>query len=179
MVTTSANVNITGTVWAKKNKMRMETTEQGQNVVIFIDTDTKTMYLYMPAQNTAMKMDLSQAPESASTDANSILQYNPTILGTETLDGKLCEVIQYTANGATSKVWLWQDKGLPVRIQSTTSSGITTIDFKNYDFSDIPDSQFDLPAGAQISTFNLPTGLPTGLPTDFPTNLPTNYPTGP
>ncbi|HEX7475388.1 MAG TPA: hypothetical protein VF318_05425, partial [Dehalococcoidales bacterium] len=29
MVTTSANVNITGTVWAKKNKMRMETTEQG------------------------------------------------------------------------------------------------------------------------------------------------------
>ncbi|HEX7474807.1 MAG TPA: hypothetical protein VF318_02485, partial [Dehalococcoidales bacterium] len=81
------------------------------------------------------------------------------------------------------KVWLWQDKGLPVRIQSTTSSGITTIDFKNYDFSDIPDSQFDLPAGAQISTFNLPTGLPTGLPSGlpsgFPTNLPTNYPTGP
>ena len=89
MVTTSSSINVNATVWVKKTKMRMETTEQGQNVVIFINADTQTMYLYMPAQNTAMKMDFGQAPESASTDANSILQYNPTVLGTETLDGKV------------------------------------------------------------------------------------------
>ena len=56
-------------------------------------------------------------------------------------------------------------KGLPVADTGRQLlSGTTTIDFKNYDFSDIPDSQFDLPAGVQISSFSLPSGLPTGLP---------------
>jgi hypothetical protein len=32
----------------------------------------------------------------------------------------------------------------------TDSSGTNTIEYKNYDFSDIPDSMFVLPAGVTI-----------------------------
>ena len=172
VTTTPDNQTVTSTMWVKKSQLRMESTQQGQSVVMLINGDTKTMYMYMPAQNTAIKMDFSQAPKSASDNANSVLQYTPTVVGTETLDGKLCTVIQYTANGSTTKEWIWQAKGLPVRMQATTTQGTSTTDFKNYDFSSIPDSTFQLPAGAQISTFGVPSGLPTNLPTGLPTGLP-------
>ena len=157
MVTTTANnQTVTATMFVKKTKIRMETTQQGQNVVMLINSDTKTMYMYTPTQNTAIKLDFSQAPKSASDNSNSILQNNPTIVGTETLDGKVCTAIQYTASGGTSKVWIWTEKGLPVRVQATTSQGTSTTDFKNYDFSDIADSMFELPAALQISHLGLP-----------------------
>jgi outer membrane lipoprotein-sorting protein len=123
------------------------------------------MYMYMPAQNMALKQDFGQAPKSASDNSNSVLQNSPTVVGTETLDAKLCTVIQYTASGSTTKEWIWQAKGLPVRMQVTSSQGTTTTDFKNYDFSDIPDSTFVLPAGVTIQSLGgIPSGLPTGLP---------------
>jgi outer membrane lipoprotein-sorting protein len=175
--TTSGSPTMTWTVWAKKNKMRMEGTQQGQNVVMLMNGDTKTMYMYTPAQNTAIKMDFSQAPKSATDNSNGILKYTPTIVGTETIDGKVCQVIQFNADNVTSKEWIWEAKGLPVRIQSTTSQGTSTTDFKNYDFADVSDSMFELPAGVQITTIGLPTGLPTNLPTGLPTNLPTGLPT--
>jgi hypothetical protein len=81
-----------------------------------------------------------------------------------------------------TKEWIWEEKGLPVRIQSTTSHGTSTKDYINYDFSDIPDSMFQLPVGAQISSLGsasgIPTSFPTGIPTNWPTALPTNLLTG-
>jgi hypothetical protein len=176
LTTAPDNSVTTSTAWVKNKKMRIESTVQGQNTVTLIDSDAKTMYVYMPAQNTAIKMDFGQAPQSPS--ASSVLQYNPIIVGSETLDGKLCQILQYTANGVVTKEWVWDAKGLPVRMQTTTSSGISTTDYKNYDFSDIPDSMFVLPAGVQISSFGLPTNLPSGLPTSLPSGLPTSLPSG-
>ncbi len=178
MVTTLNNQTTTATVWVKNKKMRMETTEQGQNVIILIDTNAKTMYMYSPEQNMAFKMDFSQAPQSATNEADAILQYTPTVVGTETINGIPCEVIQYNAKGEMTKAWIWQAKGLPVRVQATTAQGTSTTDFKNYDFSDIPDSQFALPAGVQVTTLGLPPGMPTGMPSGLPTGLPSGLPTG-
>jgi hypothetical protein len=179
MVTTAPdNTAVNATVWMKKKKMRMETSQMGKNVVMLIDINAQSMLLYMPDDNTAMKMDFGQVPEAAVQDSSSILNYSPTVVGSETLDGKLCTIIQYNAEGVTTKSWIWQAKGLPVRAQTTSPQGTTTIDFKNYDFSDIPDSKFELPAGVQVTDFNIPTGIPTNLPGNLPTNFPTNLPTG-
>ncbi len=121
-----------------------------------------------------MKVDWSQAPTSALTNVQSILNYQPKVVGTETVDGKYCLVVEYTADSSTSKMWIWQDQGLPVRIDSTTPRGQTTIEFKNYDFSDNPDNLFELPAGVPITNFNLPTGVsPSGVP-NFPFGMPTS-----
>lgn len=177
VVTTAADNSVTtSTMFVKNKKMRIESSIQGQNTVTLIDIDAKTMYIYTPAQNTAIKMDFNQAPQSAI--GSSIAQYNPIIIGSETLDGKLCQIIQYTANGVVTKEWIWDAKGLPVRLQTVSSSGTSTTDYKNYDFSDLSDSLFVLPEGVKITTFSLPTGLPTNLPTNLPSGLPTNLPTG-
>ncbi len=143
---------MTTKVWAKNNRMRMEMTQQGMNVVTLIDTNAKTMYTYMPAQNLAMKIpfDPAQVPKSPTGDAASMQDSNARVTGTETIDGKVCSVIEYTSAQGNVKAWIWQDKGLPIRTETTTPAGKITVEYKNIDFADIPDSMFELPAGVTI-----------------------------
>jgi len=138
------------TVWVKGNKMRTEITTGGQNTIMLMDIDAKTMYTYMPAQNMALKMTWNPTTTSAVDDTEAISKYNPTIVGTDTIDGKKCTVVQYTIEGQTTKMWLWQDHGFPLRVEATTPQGKTTMEYKNIQFNDIPDSLFTLPAGVQI-----------------------------
>jgi outer membrane lipoprotein-sorting protein len=139
-------------VWLKKGKMRMELTAEGQNMVYLIDSDAKMMYMYIPVQNMAMKMDFSLAPEAA-TESLALEGYNPVAIGTETLDGKVCLVVEYTVQGVKTKSWIWKEKGFPIRMETATPQGTMVMEFKNIEFVDIPDSMFELPAGVQIVQF--------------------------
>jgi outer membrane lipoprotein-sorting protein len=139
-------------VWLKKNKMRWEITQQGMNAIVLMDLDARTMYTYLPDQNLAMKtpFDPSQAPDDPLADTRSMQGANARVTGIETLDGKVCTVVQYTSAQENVKGWIWTEKGLPVRIETVTGAGKTTIEYRNYDFSDIPDSLFVLPAGVKM-----------------------------
>ncbi len=151
MVVTMPGVLATTTAtWVKKNKMRMERSMQGITTVILVDQDAKTAYAYMPAQNTAVEAGLTTLSKPAAQQAGSIADYNPKNLGTESIDGKTCLVVEYTAEQAATKMWIWKDRGLPVKWEVTSPTGKITIEYKNYDFSDIPDSMFELPSGVQI-----------------------------
>lgn len=127
----------------------MEFTAEGQTMVYLIDSDAKTMYTYIPSQNMAMKMDFSQAPEAA-TESLDLEGYNPVVIGTMTLDGKVCLVVEYTVQEIKTKSWIWKEKGFPIRMEMATPQGTMVMEFKNIEFVDIPDSMFELPAGVQI-----------------------------
>jgi len=155
VVTAPGKPALTQKVWLKKNKMRMEMTAEGRSVANIIDMEAKTMYMYMPAQNMAMKVDFSQAPEPPTQMASTLESYKPAVIGTETLDGKVCLVVEYTAKEAKTKAWIWTKYGLPVRTEMTTPEGKTVLEYQHIEFADIPDSMFQLPAGVQI--LSLPT----------------------
>lgn len=138
---------MTQRVWLKKNKMRTEFTAEGQTMVYLVDTNAKTMYMYMPAQNMAMKMDFGKAPQPMT---KSIEAYKPAVVGTETLDGKICLVFEYTAEGIKTKSWIWKEKGIPIRLEAAAPAGTVVMEYKNVEFVDIPDSMFELPTGVQI-----------------------------
>ena len=140
----------TTTTWVKKSKMRMEMTVQGITTIVLVDQDAKTSYTYMPAQNTAMKTNYDQAQEPAAAEAASMADYNPKNLGTESINGIVCQVFEYNINGNMAKMWFWKDRGLPVKMEMATTEGKIITEYKNYDFSDIPDSMFELPSGVQI-----------------------------
>jgi outer membrane lipoprotein-sorting protein len=150
VITAPGAQTMTQQIWVKKNKMRTEMTQGGQSTIIMMDMDAKTMYSYMPAQNMAFKMTFNPTTESAVGEAQSLQSYSPKTVGTETIDGKVCTVVEYTDQGTTSKMWIWQDRGFPIRVETTTAQGKTVIEYKNMDFSDIPDSMFELPVGCQI-----------------------------
>lgn len=148
------NATMVSTVWEKGKKYREEITEQGMSMVIIIDMDAGVYYMSSGGNMwTAMTLDTSMVPVGANEDPSSILQYNPQITGTETIDGKSCTVITYDIPGTgTMTEWIWTDKGFPLKIETTTSQGTSTIEFTNIDFSDISDSQFELPEGAIVTT---------------------------
>lgn len=151
---------LTQKVWLKGNKMRMEMTAEGETTVYLINPDAGIAYLYMPAENMAMKIDFAEAPESPiqSIEYERIEKYRPTIVGTETVDGKACIITEYIVEGTKTKIWIWKEKGFPIRMEHTTPEGIMLIEYKNIKLVDIPDSLFELPAGVQI--WEMPMGIP-------------------
>jgi outer membrane lipoprotein-sorting protein len=141
---------VTQKIWVKQNKMRTEMTQQGETMISLIDYDARTMYIYMPEQNMAYKATFAPTTQSAMEEAQSITDYDYHEIGTETIDGKVCLVVEYTYEQATVKTWIWKEHGFPIRMEMTTAEGTTTIEYKNIEFGDIPDDMFELPAGVQI-----------------------------
>jgi outer membrane lipoprotein-sorting protein len=144
---------ITMTIWQKQQKMREDMTTQGVSVSIIFDMAANIMYSYTPAQNMATKttLNLGTIPSSPINDTSDILDYSPAITGTETIDGKVCKVIEYNQTGTGSvKMWIWEEKGLPLKMEMIYDGKTTTIVYKNIDFSDIPDSIFEIPEGVKI-----------------------------
>ncbi|MDY6958780.1 MAG: hypothetical protein SVK08_06440 [Halobacteriota archaeon] len=148
---------ITTKVWSTKEMTKTESTVMGQNVITIVDNEEMIMYTYYPSQNMAMKMNFSDSQTSSGTESFEDVydNYNPTIVGTETIDGKMCTVIEYDADGAVStKMWIWQEYGFPIKVESTQSiAGSPTtmvMEMKNIEFGSIPDSVFELPAGVEI-----------------------------
>jgi len=145
--------SVTMTVWVEDYKWRYDQSAGGSEVVQLLDYNAQTMYTYFPEQNMAYRTDFEQAPQRPIEQSESDQQITPTVLGTETVDGKVCLVIEWSINDMTMKTWVWRDHGFPVRMEQVTPQGTTTMEWKNIEFGDIPDSTFQLPSGVQIITF--------------------------
>jgi outer membrane lipoprotein-sorting protein len=153
VITSTGTATMTSKVWLKGQNMKTETTMEGQTVINIINHETRTMYMYMPDQNMAFAMTYDQAQESPIDETQAISQYHPQITGTETIDGKVCLVVEYSVQGTSTKMWIWQEYGFPLKVVTETDQGTTTIEYKNIEFTDIPDSEFQLPPGVEIMDF--------------------------
>jgi len=154
VITAPDRAAVTTKIWQKGTKMRIEGTFEGYAGVYLLDVGKELAYLYVPAQNMAIKIEWGKAKgtagESPTEQSESVMKYNPVTVGTEVLDGKSCLVIKYTTEGEEVKAWVWTKYGLPIRTESTTAKGTFVAELKNIDFGAIPDSMFELPAGIQI-----------------------------
>jgi outer membrane lipoprotein-sorting protein len=92
-------------------------------------------------------------PQPSTTDMVQNLQNNQTliIIGTEDLNGTPTTVIQYHpnqgGNATTVTLWIWDDNGVPLKEQYTSTIGgsVTITSFyTNYSFAEIPDSVFSV-----------------------------------
>lgn len=137
-------------VWMEGNKARIEMDEQGQHIIYIVNHDTGNAYMCMPDMGIAYKVDVSMAPQPEYEDVQDIAGYNYTVIGTETMDGKVCLVVEYSAQGATVKSWIWKEHGFPIRVETTTSQGTMIAVFKNISFGDISDSLFEVDPGITI-----------------------------
>ena len=153
-ITSPGQPVVTAKFWLKEDKIRWEGIVEGQNVVYLIDEDKTIAYLYIPAQNMAMKMNFDKIQESVGESpkeqSESVMQYNPITVGSETLDRKNCLVIEYTAKTGKTKMWLWTKYGIPIKTEITIVKDTTVVEIKNIDFGSISDSMFELPAGVQL-----------------------------
>lgn len=140
----------TGKMYMSENKTRMEMESMGMKMITIIN-DKDEVYMYNPANNTALKMttpeESTETPDSWLEDAAEM-----EIIGDEKMDGYDCLVATMTEDDIKSKMWLRKDIGMPVRVEQNTPEGNMVIEYKNYDLSPQPDDLFEVPANATITT---------------------------
>jgi outer membrane lipoprotein-sorting protein len=136
---------ITMNVWMKEPDIRLDVETGGSLTVFLADMEKKTGYTYMPAGNIATRTDFEDIPSSIKADIDEIRKYKPTITGAETIDGKSCTVVTYSYGSTNGKAWIWNDYGLFIRQELTKGNDKILIEINGIDFSEIPDSVFELP----------------------------------
>lgn len=173
MVTiTSATVlgkseSIIGTtnVWLKIPYMKMESIISGvpgKGVEIMRPDGT---YIYDASKDKYLNVT-SKTKETAEKNLSFAefikeIKENKTLkeLGTEIINEKLTTIIEYSVGELvveknlltqTMKLWIWNEKGIPLKGELTTKAGnniisTTKMEFKNFVFADIPDSLFEVP----------------------------------
>ena len=138
-------------VWLKGDKIRTETDDPGQTAPgMIVDFAAGVQYTFTTGMTAVYRMTYEDEVITIITQTQSVAYYEPSILDTETVDDKVCLVIEFDDGEVMVKMWLWKEHGLPVRTESTTDEGTTIYEFKNMDFSDIPDDIFEIPPDIEI-----------------------------
>lgn len=155
-------------MWFEGQNMRMETSvpEAGGNVIYIANKADKAMYLYQPAEKVATKMacDDQEGKFSGPQDkAEDVDANNAIYIGKEKLDGKTCLVYEVTGEGAKEKMWVWEEYGLPLRIETESEGQKTVLEYQNIKVGDVDDAMFQLPPDTQIMDMGAMTGVP-GMP---------------
>ncbi len=157
MSITGPDMTTTGHVWVKQNKMKMQMEEEGETFVMIFDGDAMVYIMYSVSSKSGMRMAYQEPEDTPMDEAEGILDYSPRIVGTETIDGMVCTVIEYTYSeeGVTvvAKTWIWNDHGFPVKMEITSSGQTTTMLYKNIKFNTVKDSDFEVPSDVVLMSF--------------------------
>ncbi len=155
LVVSEPQADFTAEFRQKGGKIKMEMVVDNEKVINIIDAEKEVAYAYFPAHNIATKLTLAHTEEvlegAVKEYAETILRYNPVVVGSETVEGKDTIVVEYFAEGEEVKMWIWKDHGLPIKIETYTDEGVSQAWIRNVDFSDIPDDMFELPAGVEVT----------------------------
>ncbi|NLW47039.1 MAG: outer membrane lipoprotein carrier protein LolA [Firmicutes bacterium] len=136
-----------GKVYIKGNeKIRQESTADGETSVIILRLDKKVSWTLLP-DNQYMEVKMPVDPNQP----NPEFEYDTAELGNETVNGYPCKIVQYTYKKkkyGVLKQWVSEKLGYSVKIESKDAKGkITLIEYKNIKEGKQPDSLFEIPKG--------------------------------
>ena len=158
-VLTAKDSSMNGKSWIGGSKVKTEALTEGQKMITIFDGDT--IYTYNPDQNIAYKLSpdkskKTETPMDYTEDLDSELD-KIKILETAVYEGVKCKVVEVmSADGKEQmKMWLREDYGIPMRVESTESDGSKMImEYKNLKVGPQPEETFKLPDGVQITDIN-------------------------
>ncbi len=162
MVMTAPGFSNTSKLWSSKDKMRVENTFEGKKMITIVDGDIT--YMYNPEENVAMKFSgknlptgMEGKPEHPSDYQDNIVKDSIKSLETVVYEGVKCRVITFVdkEDGATAKMWLREDYGLPMKQEVVSKKGEKmTIEYKNMKIGAQAADLFKLPAGVKVQDMN-------------------------
>jgi len=150
---TSADQTVTSEskYWISGKKMRTETETAGMKTITIVNAKGEAL-VYNPTEKTAMRIPDIEAPSDLPnewSDEDDLEAYN--IVGHERMDGHDCVVVTITgAEGSGAKMWMMEDTGMPVRMESQSAEGKIVIQYKNYNLGKQPDNLFEIPGDVQV-----------------------------
>ncbi len=143
----------TKVVKIKDNKVRMEMESRYGKAITIIDG--KTIYSYVPSKNKAVKLksNASYGMEVLADYKAYLRRLDAKIVGSQTIDARQCDIYEYTDPRIKmpSKVWLWKEKGFPIKVETQVPDGTVTTVMSDVEVGvPIDDSLFVLPPGVEI-----------------------------
>ncbi len=170
-VSVQQEVIATVKVVVQDDKMSAQSNFNGMDSVIL--RNETGAYSYVPSQKMATKIPAAMDRPNLTRDLPRFIEFlnqnNGKKLSSETLDGKACDVYQFTEPTLKrdAKAWVWVEKQFPVKIEVPAPEGLTTVELTNIQFDPkISTDQFTLPADVQV--IDLEKTLPAGLPEQVP-----------
>ncbi len=145
-------------IWMKGGHMRSESEMEGQLFIMIYDDEA--VYTLDPQSKTAMRiaadmgMDETMEPYTSDDFTGDVDDQNLEYLGRENVNGIPCHVVQSidTESGQGVKMWLHEDHGFPMRVESlaTNPDEQYTMEVTEFEVGNVADSQFDIPSDYQV-----------------------------
>ena len=151
MVTTEGEVSRTGKFYVENPYYRMDMEENGQQMFVVVNNETKTTRVFMPSEKMYMEMK-SDDMKSLSNDVFQSLeaqkqQYETKLVGEETVNGYECEKYQVMIDGSpVSTYWQSSEIEYPIKVVSGDKQNMV-MELKNIEKGDVDDAIFNVPAG--------------------------------
>ncbi|MFN2385129.1 MAG: hypothetical protein ABR576_02390 [Thermoanaerobaculia bacterium] len=143
-----------GEVWLKNEKMRMKAKMSGMDSNMIIAEDV--VYQWMEGQPTGMKMPKTAESKASADYVNLDLRTKGKKIGTETVDGLVCDIYVLETNEAGQKAkqtgWLARAKsGFPVKWVMESGKTKTTTTNRDIEIpANVPDSMMTPPASVRF-----------------------------
>lgn len=151
MVTTEGDVSRTGKFYVENPFYRMDMEENGQQMFVVVNNETKTTKVFMPSEKMYMEMK-SDDMKSLSNDVFQSLEaqkekYETKLIGKETVNGYECEKYQVMMDGSpVSTYWQSSEIEYPIKVVSGQNQNMV-MELKNIEKGDVDDAMFKVPAG--------------------------------
>ncbi len=157
LVMTAPDGELTGEIWQQGEQMRSDFVVEGQEIVNIINATQNEAFMYMPAENMAIRMPLEKVDLYGSqTPGEYVEEIDPEIVQsveTVQLDGITCKLVTYRTAEEEVKLWLHAEYGLPLRAEVTTAGEKVLMEYKNLEIGPVAAEVFQLPAGVQVVQF--------------------------
>lgn len=153
MIHTTKEGVTTQKFFVKNDKSRME----NQEGIAITRLDKNVMWILMPQQKMYMEQPLN--PDNVGTFSEKYPgELERTLIGQEVVDGRITDKyrIVHTIAGIKATVFQWVARDLGMPVKTASEDGSWSVEYKNIRMGSQPDSLFEIPAGYQRFSTEMP-----------------------
>lgn len=133
---------MTGKIYVKGDKVRQETTEEGETQIMIIRPDKKLTWMITPEEKAYMEMPY-QSEDKTFEEWTAEKEQKAKFLGEETVSGLACRKYESMEDGEKTYFWIAKQFPFPIKVEDAE----VTMEYRNIKSGAVADSLFELPAG--------------------------------
>ena len=167
MIQKSPMGNSEGKVFVKGENLRQEMNMGGEKQIMISQKDKGIVWVLMPQLKMYMEMTAggqqNMAPPTPEEMEN---MAEKKYLGQEKVNGYKCKKYLFTPRDpsvGTTTMWISNKLNFPIKTEMKSSSGPMSMEYKNIQEKEIPDSLFKIPSGYQKMSMPMMPKMP-GMP---------------
>jgi hypothetical protein len=131
-----------GKIFVKGDKVRQETSDEGETQVMIIRPDKKLTWMITPEEKTYMETPY-QPSDKTFEEWTAEKEKNGKFLGEETVSGMPCKKYETIEDGEKTVFWISKQFPFPIKIEDSEM----TMEYKNIKLGLLNGPLFELPAG--------------------------------